>query len=86
MLNYKKLMAANPTKLGEMTNSLGQKIEFLEHPYRGDDYPIIVVCHELKLAATSDFYDTDDMVAEHGEYAPSFQDGKLFIGEFEHED
>ena len=83
MLNYEKLMSAEPTILGTMVNSLGQKIEFVEHPYKGDDYPVIAVCRELKLASDTDFWDLDDMMAEHKEYEPSFQSGALFIGEFE---
>lgn len=85
MLNYEKLMNANPTKYGEMVNSLGQKIEFYEHPTRGDEYPVIAVCHELKLADNSTFYELDDMLADHREYEPSFQENKLYIGEFENE-
>lgn len=83
MLNYTKLIANDPTKYGEMTNSIGQKIEFVEHPTRGDEYPVIAVCHELELAACTDFYELNDMTADHKEYEPSFQDGKFFIGEFE---
>jgi len=83
MLNYKKLMEAEPTVYGEIVNSLGQSIRLVEHPYDGDSYPIIAVCDELALAASTDFFDLDDMLAEHNEYEPSFQNGKLFIGEFE---
>jgi hypothetical protein len=82
MLNYTKLMNANPTKYGEMVNSIGQKIEFVEHPTKGDEHPVIAVCHELQLAAATDFFELDDMTADHKEYEPSFQDGKLFIGDF----
>jgi hypothetical protein len=83
MLNYKKLMNANPTKFGEIINSLGQKIEFYEHPYQGDEHPVNAVCHELQLAAATDFFELDDITADHKEYEPSFQDGKLFIGVIE---
>ena len=83
MLNYTKLMSEEPTLYGEMVNSLGQKIEFVEHPYKGDEYPVIAVCRELKLASATDFWDLDDMLADHKEYEPSFQEEKLFIGEFE---
>ena len=82
MYNYEKLMAQNPTVIGKMTNSLGQEIEFLEHPTEGDLSPVICACHALKLAANSDFFETDDMEAEHGEYEPKFEDGHFFIGEF----
>ena len=83
MLNYEKLMEAEPTVLETMVNSLGQKIEFVEHPYKGDEHPVIAVCRELELASDTDFWDLDDMMAEHKEYEPSFQGGALFIGEFE---
>lgn len=80
--NYDKLMELNPTSYGKMTNSKGQEIEFFEHPTRGDEAPVICACHELKKAADSSFFETDDMIAEHGEYEPSFEDGKLHIGGF----
>lgn len=73
-------MALQPTKYGQMTNDKGQLIEFYEHPLRGDEHPVIAVCHELNLAATTDFYELDDMTAEHGEYQPWFNDGQLFYG------
>jgi len=83
MLNYKKLMEHNPTVYDTITNSLGQEIDLAEHPLKGDLAPVICICHELELADYSTFFDTDDMLAEHKEYEPNFQDGKLFIGEFE---
>lgn len=75
-------MNLNPTSYGTFVNKLGQKIEFFEHPIKGDESPVICACHSLQLAADSDFYELDDMIDEHGEYAPSFQDGKFFIGDF----
>lgn len=81
LFNYEKLMAQKPTSFGKFTNSKGQEIEFLEHPVHGDSYPVICACHALKLAANSDFFETDDMLADHKEYEPSFEDGKFFIGD-----
>lgn len=83
MLNYDKLMVQDPTVYGQMVNSLGQKIEFVEHPTRGDEAQVICVCHELKLASYSSFYDTEDMEQDHQEYEPSFVDGKFLIGGYE---
>jgi hypothetical protein len=80
MLNYEKLTAYQPTEYGRMTNSIGQEIIFVEHPIRGDEYFIIAVCHELKLAAATDFFELDDMTAEHGEYEPLFIDGNFQHG------
>jgi len=82
MLNYEKLMNENPLEYEKMTNSIGQEISFVEHPFRGDEYPVICVCHKLKLAACSDFFETDDMLEDHKEYEPSFKDSKFYIGGF----
>ena len=79
-MNYEKLMAYNPTSYGKMTNSIGQEIEFFEHPLKGDEAPVLCVSHELKLADYSTFYETDDMIASHGEYEPTFVNGALLIG------
>ena len=81
-MNYAKLMQHNPTSFGTFTNSMGQIIDFLEHPLKGDEAQVICVCHELQLAEYSTFYETDDMTQDHREYEPSFLDGKLYIGEF----
>jgi hypothetical protein len=84
MINYKKLMEAEPTEYDRMTNSIGQEIVFYEHPYKGDEFPVIIVCHELELADYTDFMETDDMMEDHKEYEPSFVDGKLHIGGYEY--
>jgi hypothetical protein len=73
-MNYTKLIDLDPTSFGIITNSKGQQIEFVEHPRLGDEYPVICVCHELELAECSDFFDTDDMVADHKEYEPWFDE------------
>ena len=83
-MNYEKLMKHNPTSLGIIVNSIGQEIEFFEHPLKGDEFPVIIVCHELKLADYSDFMETDDMIASHKEYEPKFINKKLFIGDIKH--
>ena len=70
-------MSHNPTVYGEMTNSKGQQIVFVEHPYLGDETEVIAVCHELKLADYTTFFELDDMMADHGEYEPVFINGKL---------
>ena len=80
-MNYEKLMSHKPTSYGKHTNSINQVIEFYEHPLKGDEAEVICVCHELQLAENSTFFETDDMIAEHKEYEPSFIDGKLYIGD-----
>ena len=76
-------MANKPTEYERMTNSKGQEIVFYEHPLRGDEAQVVCVCHELKLAAYSTFMETDDMMADHKEYEPSFENGKFLIGGYE---
>ena len=81
IMNYEKLMAQNPFKLGVVMNEKGQRIDFYEHPIWGDEAPIICVSHDLKLAANSTFFDTEDMTSEYDDYRPWFDiDGKLQIG------
>ena len=81
MLNYSKLMSHKPTSYGTFVNSLGQTIDFLEHPLQGDTSEVICACHELQLASYSSFFETDDMIADHKEYEPSFQNGNFYIGD-----
>ena len=80
-MNYETLMKTNPTVLAEMTNSLGQKIQFVEHPFFGDEVPIICVNHELKAVASTTFYEIDDLIADHKEYEPKFINNELIIGD-----
>jgi hypothetical protein len=56
MINYEKLMSYKPTSYGTHINVDGQEIEFYEHPIRGDEAEVIVVCHALKLAEYSGFF------------------------------
>ncbi len=79
-MNYEKLMNLKPFKYGEIINNQNQLIEFYENPVHGQDAPVIAVCHELKLAEATDFYELDDMVASHGEYTPIFIDNKIIYG------
>ena len=79
-LSYKKLMEHEPTIYATMVNSLGQKIDLVEHPLRGDESAVIAVCHELQIASYTDFYDLDDMLAEHKEYEPLFINGNFQHG------
>ena len=79
-LSYKKLMENEPTIYTTMVNSLGQKIDLVEHPFKGDESVVIAVCHELQIASYTDFYDLEDMLAEHREYEPLFINGTFQHG------
>jgi hypothetical protein len=82
-INYTKLVALQPTIYCTMVNSLGQTIELVEHPIYGDEREVVAVCHELKLAAYTGFFETNDMTDESGEYQPAFIDNDLYIGSFQ---
>lgn len=73
-LNFEKLMAENPTEYSRIKNQLDQEIIFVEHPFEGEDYPVIAVFPQEKIAACTDFYDTGDFY-ENSEYLPMFKDG-----------
>lgn len=72
-VNFEKLMAKEPYMLDEMTNTQGLRIEFYEHPVFGDEVPVLVVFPAEGLAFISDFYETDDMMA-NGDYEPQLMD------------
>ena len=79
---YNWIVASNTTSLNHVvTNSKGQKIEFYEYPVYGDGAAVVAVCHELKLAGVTDFYDCDDFY-EDSEYLPVF-DGEVMKCEHE---
>jgi hypothetical protein len=63
-----------------MTNSIGQVIELVEHPLKGDEAPVIAICHELKLASYTEFWETGDMLQDHREYEPLFINGQFQHG------
>lgn len=80
MLDYQNLINDNLTVYDEFVNSIGQRITFVEDPMKGDEVQIICISHELQLAAYSDFFDLDDMLASHGEYEPLFINGNFRHG------
>ena len=94
-LNYEKLMACNPFEIDEIINARDQKVTFIEHPSGGDLSQVIAVFKGLKLAFETDFFETDDMMASHGEYTPAYMHGECksqwefdlcgnkLVGEFE---
>ena len=60
-LNYDKLMALKPTIYNGFRNTLGQLVQLAEHPTRGDEYPVIAIFRDQKVAFCTDFFDTSDM-------------------------
>lgn len=82
-MNYGILMAQNPTLLHTQINQSGQEIQYYEHPYYGEDYPVIAVSHEHQKAVLTNFYDTYDFY-EDSEYNYAYKDG-VFDCEFEFE-
>lgn len=80
-LNFEKLMSHKPTEYGTMINSLGQKIIFVEHPTMGDEYPVIAVFINEKKAFATDFFELDDMTADHKEYEPILINNEIIFGQ-----
>lgn len=80
LLNYNRLMALKPTVYCTITNTLGQSFDLVEHPIKGDEYPVIILYHEEKIAADSEFWDTADMEQDHMEYTPFYLYGELHFG------
>ena len=81
-LNYTKLMNANPEVYSEVVNQANQTITFMEHPYKGDEYPVIAVCHALKVAFCTDFWDTEDFTSG-SDYNPIVREDGTMVNFFE---
>lgn len=77
---FHKLMDHNLTLYDEMTNEMGQRVEFYEHPIYGDEHPVIIIFPDERVAYDSDFFETDDMMNEDGDYRPFFYHSKLTLG------
>lgn len=75
-INFHELLKKNPTEIGFIINKLGQGVIFYEHPSAGDLSPIIAAFPNYQLAYLTDFFDLDDMIADHGEYQPVVYNGK----------
>lgn len=75
-LNYQRLMALDPTIYATLTNKEGQVMDLVEHPIKGDEYPVIIVYHAEKLAVCSDFFDTDDLLGGE-DYEPVYMYGEM---------
>ena len=76
-MNYSKLIAANPTSYNsKVINQKGQVVEFVEHPTKGDEYPVIAFFPDYKEAYCTDFWDTDDF-GKDSDYNPiRLEEGK----------
>ena len=75
-LDYEWIMEHEPIVYRTIKNSIGQEIKLCEHPLEGDQAPVVAICHGLKLAAFTDFFDCEDMY-EGSDYAPVFDRGEL---------
>jgi hypothetical protein len=80
MLNYEKLIAFNPTIYSEVINRLGQKVQFVEHPTKGDESEVIAVFPEFKKAFYTDFFELGEIDVVGGEYEVLLVDGELVHG------
>jgi hypothetical protein len=80
MLNYEKLIAFNPTIYSEVTNRLGQKVLFVEHPTKGDECEVIAVFPDFEKAFYTDFFELGEIDELNGEYEVLLVDGELVHG------
>lgn len=78
VLNYQRLTALKPTVYHTFTNKLGQEIELVEHPIKGDEAPVVILYHAEKLAVSSDFYDCNDMLNGQ-DYEPVYMHGQMMM-------
>lgn len=75
-INYKNLVDAKPTLYKTIVNQLDQSIDLVEHPTRGDEYPVIAIYHKEKIAVVTDFYDCGDFY-EDSDYNPICLNGEI---------
>jgi len=65
----------------QISNELGQKVVFYEHPTLGDEFPVIVAFPDQQVAFVSDFHDLDDMTSEETiEYRPFLWNQEMILG------
>tara|TARA_R110000850_G_scaffold275955_1_gene416433 strand:- start:20299 stop:20556 length:258 start_codon:yes stop_codon:yes gene_type:complete len=67
-LNFTALTKLNPTIYEEFINSLGQKVQLVEHPINGDESPVIAIFPDLQLAYYTDFFECEEISEVGGEY------------------
>lgn len=41
--NKDKFLATNPTKIGTVFSDKGQRVDFFEHPFHGDESPLVAI-------------------------------------------
>jgi len=75
-------MDANPLEYSEIVNQENQIISFLEHPYEGDMYPVIAVCHAREVAYCTDFWDTEDFTSG-SDYLPIVKEDGTMVNFYE---
>lgn len=78
-LNANLINKRKPSVLGSFTNVLGQQIEFLEHPTKGDEYPILLRYTDATGNCNvfeSEFFDTEDMYLG-SDYEPIYIFGEM---------
>lgn len=73
-----RLIITGATRLKQVQNSLGQMVEFFEHPVKGDRGSVIAQINGRR--AFTDFFDADDFYTG-SEYLPELRpDGRMYFG------
>lgn len=57
---FEALVKRDATKLKSVTNQLGQRVDYVEHPLYGDDHPVIAMFPTEGVAFNTTFFDCGD--------------------------
>jgi len=74
-MDIQKFLDANPTRISEVVNQLGQTIDIYEGP-TGDASLLWAACPETGKAFRTDFFDEEEF-QKGSDYNPIFLDGEM---------
>jgi len=72
---FDALVKREATKLKSTTNQLGQRVDYVEHPFYGDVHPVIAMFPNQGVAFNTTFFDCGDFY-RGSDYNSCFVDGK----------
>jgi len=72
---FEELVKGDATKLKRAYNQLRQRVDYVEHPIHGDEYPVIAMFPDQGVAFNTTFFDCGDFY-RGSDYNSCFVDGK----------
>lgn len=72
---FEALVKRDATKLKSVTNQLGQRVDYVQHPFYGDVHPVIAMFPTEGVAFNTTFFDCDDFYTD-SHFNSCFVDGK----------